>query len=709
MRYLFLIILVHWGLFAFAQRQEKVDFIHADVAISIDPVERKVHGAVTYTFKVLEHIDSVFLDARNMQFTSVRLNRKKVGFSNDGKTIGIKKRFKQGRSYMLTLQYMAKPRQTVYFIGWDNVDTSVVSDLSTSLGQNGAERQIWTQGQGKYTSYWLPSFDDMNEKVEFDMDITFDKEYAVIANGKLKAVKESEGHRTWSFDMERPMSSYLLAFALGDYDKKTETSTSGIPLEMYYYPKDSLKVEPTYRYTKRIFDFLEEEIGVPYPWQNYKQIPVRDFLYAGMENTGTTIFSDAFVIDSIAFVDKNYVNVNAHELAHQWFGNLVTEVDGNHHWLHEGFATYYALLAEKEIFGPEYFYWKLYASAQQLDELSRKGRGEALTDPKASSLTFYEKGAWALYMLQEELGESPFKKGIQKYLLEHRFRNVTIKDFIREMEEVSGKDLSGFQNSWLGETTFPFTKAKENLKSSSRDLEQFFELQWELTTSSADNETIIKRYWDANQSLHLKRQILSKYHKSLSEGFLGQLFETNEIQLRQELAIASEKVPPALKNKFRSLLNDKSYVTIENALYKLWVYFPEDRADYLDITKNTVGFHNKNIRLLWLTLALLTKGYEEDMKQDYYTELRGYTSPGYAFETRQGAFQWIHEVFDFTDQNLKDLINASTHHTWQFRKYARGLLDSLMEKDSYKRRFTLLSKQLKGEQQRYITDKLRVE
>ena len=138
--------------------------------------------------------------------------------------------------------------------------------------------------------------------------------------------------------MQQPMSSYLVALAIGKYHKRAETSKSGIPLELYYYPEDSLKFEPTYRYTKQIFGFLETEIGVPYPWQNYKQVPVKDFLYAGMENTGTTIFADSFVIDSIAFIDKNYVNVNAHELAHQWFGNLVTETSGTHHWLQEGFG-----------------------------------------------------------------------------------------------------------------------------------------------------------------------------------------------------------------------------------------------------------------------------------------------------------------------------------------------------------------------------------
>lgn len=150
-------------------------------------------------------------------------------------------------------------------------------------------------------------------------------------------------------------------------------------------------MEPTYRYTKHIFDFLENEIGVAYPWQNYKQVPVQDFLYAGMENTTCTIFSNQYVIDSTAFVDKNYVNVNAHELAHQWFGNLVTETSSEHHWLHEGFATFYAYLAEKEIFGDDHYYWQLLETANALQRFSGDDGGEAIRNPNAGSLTFMKR------------------------------------------------------------------------------------------------------------------------------------------------------------------------------------------------------------------------------------------------------------------------------------------------------------------------------
>ena len=153
-----------------------------------------------------------------MDFSDVRLNTNKARYQVTNEYLIIYDNFKKGREYVVTCSYRAKPRKALYFIGWDT----------------GGRKQIWTQGQGKDNSNWLPSFDDMNEKVEFDLQITFDSNYEVIANGKLKNKVKHELGTTWSYNMERPMSSYLVAFTIGKYAKETSVSKSGIPLEMYY-------------------------------------------------------------------------------------------------------------------------------------------------------------------------------------------------------------------------------------------------------------------------------------------------------------------------------------------------------------------------------------------------------------------------------------------------------------------------------------------
>ena len=674
-----------------AQHQEKVDFTLAKVRVRPDASQKMITGQIVYSFKILEAVDSIFLDAHDMTFTSVLLNHKRKKYANDGKKITIHHTFKKNRTYELSIQYSVSPKQTVYFIGWDD--------------PSGIE-QIWTQGQGKYTSYWLPSFDDMEEKVAFDIGINAPKGYEVIANGKLVS-KNPDGDDSviWTFDMQDSMSSYLVAFAIGKYKKQELVSKSGIPIVNYYYPQDSLRVEPTYRFTKRIFDFMETAIGIPFPWQDYKQVPIKDFLYAGMENTGSTFFSDGYVIDSIAFIDKNYVNVNAHELAHQWFGDMVTEVDGHHHWLHEGFATYYAYLAEKEIYGDDHYYWKMYGSLVSLQKNEENGAGQSLLDPKASSLIFYEKGAWALYMLHEKIGETAFRVGIQTYLKKYAFKNVTVSDFLGEMQLASGLDLSDFKRDWLDSATTPFLLANENLSRKSPALKLLFELKTEIIGKEGKDLDFIK-YWQATNSVHFKKNMLDQYSRLLPTTVIDLAFSADTIPIRQSLAMVDDatRYPKA---QFESLLNDQSYITVENALFQLWVSYPEDRAIYLDKTKNIIGLPNKNVRLLWLTLAVLTNGYDGPNTKQYFDELSGYTNPAFSIEVRQTAFQYLNEAFGFTEQNLRDLIKSSVHHSWQFRKFAREMLDTLLDDDVYNERIKTLVDKLKPEEKRYIESKLK--
>ena len=352
MKYFSGILCVLYSAFSIAQQTNFVDFKRAEAVMFFNEfkVDSTLFDSFEIKFDILKKTDSIYLDAVDMRFENISLNGKSIDYKNDGKKLIIYNKFKPSENNMLSFIFFAAPKKAMYFVGWEN----------------DARNQIWTQGQGKYTSHWLPSIDNMNDKIEFDLTFAAPKGYEVISNGKLISKSENSSYNLWKYDMLKPMSSYLVALVVGEYSKKVEISKSGIPLEMYYYPEDSLKAEPTYRYTKEVFDFLEEEIGVAYPWQNYKQVPVHDFLYAGMENTSCTIFSDAFMIDNTAFIDKNYVNVNAHELAHQWFGDLVTETSGTHHWLQEGFATYYALLAERDMCSVMIItYWRLASNMQK--------------------------------------------------------------------------------------------------------------------------------------------------------------------------------------------------------------------------------------------------------------------------------------------------------------------------------------------------------
>ncbi len=606
-------------------------------------------GKVVYEFEILKDIDSVYLDAVNLKHSTVSLDDFEVRHIYDGRHIIVKSHFKAGETHKLFIDWVVQPKQALYFVG----------------------DQIWTQGQGKYTSNWLPSIDDVNDKIEFDLSISYNANYEVVANGNLVDVIEKDSIKTWHFNMDKPMSSYLVALAIGNYDKRTETSNSGVPLEFYYYPEDVSKVEPTYRYSKQLFDFMEDEIGVPYPWEIYKQVPVKDFLYSGMENTTLTIFSDALVADSIAFKDRNYVNVNAHELAHQWFGNLVTATNSTHHWVQEGFATYYALLAERAIFGEDYYYWRLYEYAQRLLEQENKGESTALLNPKASSLTFYQKGCWALHILKEQVGEEAFREAVKAYLYKNQFKNVETADFIVEIEKASGQDISEFSKIWLEAIDLPQDAMVKSLKKSDF-IREYLEVDCKLHPSKC-NDYLVS---DISDKAKVKILLQDTYGVK-QEDF------NNSWEVRQAIAQNLEQIPLNLKENYESLLNDKSYVTVEAALYNLWVNFPEERSKYLEKTKGITGFSDYNVRMLWLALNLNTIEYQSDKKQLVFEELKGYTDPKYGIEARMNAFNFLKLINGFDEESVGNLIDASKHHNWRFQQFAKNLLEELRNRPNY--------------------------
>lgn len=657
----------------FGQQFDFVDFQKAKGTLEFFPEEKRVSGQMEYTFKILQDTDSVFLDARNMEVRLLNtFPKKSFKLEYDTKEIKFIGDFKAGEIYSAQIEYQTQnPKQSLYFVGWEQ----------------GGSNQIWTQGQGKETSYWLPSLDDTKDKIIFDITYVAPKEHRVIANGKLVDEVTAETHKKWRYQMNHPMSSYLLAVAVGNYEKEVLFSKNGTPIELYYEPEFAPNLEATFSYSKEIFGFLEEEIGYPYPWENYKMIPVRDFLYAGMENTTATIFSESFMTDSIGFIDRNFVNVSAHELAHQWFGDMVTAWSPASHWLQEGFATYYALLAEKEIFGEDYFYFQLYQSAETLKAESDKGKGEALTNPKAGALTFYQKGAWALHILREKLGEESFKKGVRAYLEKYKYQNVTIEDFIEEMEKASGADLFFYMDNWLNQTAFQADDALASLKKSPF-IKRYMELAALRNLPLSEKFDALNRALSFPINSYLGQEAVYQLAVEKPSNQRIQLyqkaFDSGDVLVRQAIALSLTDIPLELQKQYEGFLADASWLTREKALFNLWNNFPGNQIIYLDALQDQQGFYDKNLRMLWLTLALVTPDYKNQKKSGFYEELSAYTSLDYDYSIRQNAFGYLYQLDLFSDQNYRDLLQACVHPVWRFRNFARELLDKLAEDENHR-------------------------
>jgi aminopeptidase N len=385
------------------------------------------------------------------------------------------------------------------------------------------------------------------------------------------------------------------------------------------------------------------------------------------------------VVDPIGFEDRSYTNVNAHELAHQWFGNLVTAESGKHHWLQEGFATYYALLAEKDIYGEDYFYSKLYESAQQLKFASRTDTIPVL-NAKASSLTFYQKGAWALFVLHEAIGDKAFKKAVKCYLKKHSFQTVNTEDFFAEIKKVSHYNLTIFSKVWL-ETT-PFNAQQANyLLSKNKSIQLLFEVEKFKSKALSEKEDFFATMLQSDVYFSVKEAIVNQLKEEDFQDKVALLtlaLATQNVQVRQAVSASLNEIPENFRLQYETLLDDKSYQTQEIALYNLWNNFPEQRALYLDKSKNWQGFNDYNLRTLWLSLALSTVDYGAD-KEALVNELINYSSTNYEANTRQNALEKLLAFKIINDTVLKNLVNATTHHMWQFSKFGRDNIRKLLK------------------------------
>ena len=658
---------------SFAQQIDKVDFIKCNAFVSPNASEKSISGTITYEFKVKKAIDTIKIDAKSMEFSEVVINGKSVKFKNSGKTLNLFEGFKKGKN-KLTFNYSAKPKQTLYFTG----------DFSNGTGQ------IWTQGQGRYTSHWLPSFDDVNEKVIFNLNISIDSHLAVLSNGIHKSSvlypPLSKPNKIWNFQMKKPMSSYLVMLAIGNFEKQTATTKSGTPLEFYLDKNDVSKFEPTYRYSKEMFDYLEQEIGVKYPWGIYRQVPVCDFLYAGMENTTSTIFAQDFVVDSIGFNDRNYINVNAHELAHQWFGDLITAQSGKHHWLQEGFATFYALLAERHLFGDDYFYEELNDYAEQLKRASKTDTIPVMNE-KASSLSFYKKGAWALHVMREDIGAKNFQKAVKKYLKKYQYKNVNTDDFLKIVKDVSGYDVENFKRVWLEKPGFEMEIAQKYL-SKNKFIQDYFALRKSKKSLSELTEILKSNaYYPIKQYiLYQTRNIPFEERKVILETALA----TNDILVRRAVVESTPVIPEAFKSQYETLLNDNSYQTKEIALVNLCTNFPEDREKYLFQTRYLKGNNDKSFRITWLKLAYETPEFETQ-RIDFYLELLHYASAQYESSIRQNALEILLSIDFMNKKVITQLFLATNHHKWQFTLFARTKIRELLKNTEYRKTVETLS------------------
>ncbi len=436
-------------------RARTFDAQHYIIRVSFDRVKHEVFGDTTVILKPLKaDFRSVELDAVDLKFESVKLEPSGIDLKYSaaaGKVIvALDKVYGPDDVISIRLKYTTtEPKKGVYFVPADKDEKGTVIRAE----------QIWSQGEAEEARYWFPSFDFPSDKATTEEYITTEKGKVVIGNGEfLGKTDAADGMETWHYKMPIPHSTYLVSFVIGDYIRVTDTYKN-IPLTFYVYPGQEKMAHTAYDDTRKMIATYEHLTGVDFPYNKYDQTIVAAFKFGGMENITATTMADQEILFGAMLGGGGVVtDLVSHELAHSWFGDMVTCKNWAELYLNEGFATYMEAAYREQAYGRENYLEKIKTNADEFlaDDLINKKR-HPLYDLNAAdvdglfdnSYTTYSKGGAVLHTLREQVGTENFWKAINIYLNRHKFANVESTDLEKAMEEVSGQDLKWFFDQWI--------------------------------------------------------------------------------------------------------------------------------------------------------------------------------------------------------------------------------------------------------------------
>lgn len=444
-------------------RARTFDVQHYILRVSFDRANKVVFGDTTVQFKPLkDNFTSIELDAADLEFESVKLESesKDLTYRTAGEKIYITldKAYSSADLISVRFKYSAKPRKGVYFI-----------DEITDKDKITRAAQVWTQGEPEEAHHWFPSFDFPDDKATTEQFITVEKGETAIGNGELlETTENADGTKTFHYKMTIPHSTYLVSFVVGTYTKVSD-SYKNIPLGFYVYPDKTAIVSAAYGKTKDMMRHFEDLTGVGFPYNKYDQTIVANFNFGGMENITATTMADSEILSAeYGFAKGSVEDLVSHELAHSWFGDLVTCRNWAELWLNEGFATFMEAAYREKMYGREDYLRKVKEDATQFmidDSVSRNRHGLfnqlARPDDSIFDTTTYQKGGAVIHTLRETVGTENFWKAINIYLNRHKFQNVETPDLQKAMEETSAMKLDWFFSQWVYGAGFPKLNVKQ--------------------------------------------------------------------------------------------------------------------------------------------------------------------------------------------------------------------------------------------------------
>jgi len=480
------------------------DIIHTRLDVNFDWNYSRMNGKAQIDIKPhFYSTNMLYLNARGMDIKSLKVfdlnvpvtdkfgkaNRELIvenpveitsasyKYQNDSLKIDLGKTFTANEKYRVTIEYVAKPNELK-----SGGSSAISSDKGlyfiNPTGENIYKMpQIWTQGETQSNSAWFPTIDSPNERMTQEIYMTVEEKFTTLSNGLLVDTKKNaDGTRTDHWKLNEPHAPYLAMMAVGEFKKVTDEPWNGKEISYYVEKEYEPHAKAIFGDTKEMIEFYSSKLGVPYAWPKYAQIAVRDYVSGAMENTSATLHGDFTVYQNTreTIDGKKGNSIIAHELFHQWFGDLVTCESWSNLPLNESFATYGEYLWEEYKFGRDAADYHHYNSRE----------GYMASGKEVNLIRFnyeeredmfdgfsYNKGGQILHMLRKAVGDNAFFASLKNYLETNKFKAAEIHNLRLAFEETTGQDLNWFFNQWFLSRGRPSIKLGKSFNASTNTLE----------------------------------------------------------------------------------------------------------------------------------------------------------------------------------------------------------------------------------------------
>lgn len=414
---------------------QQVDVLHYGIDLTINDTTNQIAGKVTLDLQYLQQTGKLKIDLAGMKVSEVLSKGRQIGFEQDANALYLKVNAKAGDKAAYTVVYTGTPKD----------------GLIISKNKYG-DRTFFTDHWPDRAHQWLPCIDHPSDKATVTFTINAPEHYTVVANGvKVSEERLPGGIKKTVYDEQVPLAIKVMAVAAADFTVTHSGDVGRIPVYSYVFREDAS--HQGYAGATQILPYFIQQVG-PFQFEKLANIQSKT-IFGGMENAGAIFYAE----NSLNF--ERLESLLAHEIAHQWFGDAVTETDWRHLWLSEGFATYMTLLYMEHTYGTDTLKASLKEDREKVIGFAKKRKTPVVDTTVHSNYmqllnaNSYQRGGWVLHMLRRKIGDKQFWAGIRQYFKDYNGRNASTDDFRKEMEKASGQDLKGFFTQWLYTAAIP--------------------------------------------------------------------------------------------------------------------------------------------------------------------------------------------------------------------------------------------------------------